>query len=270
MDDPRDDAAGGPVLTEVAGGLAVITLNRPATGNALDAELVGGLLGALVAVRDDDGVRAVVLTGAGDSFCVGRDPRERAGPAAGGPPSPGATAAARLTPLTLLLAELPKPVVAAMTGVAAGAGLGLALACDLRVAAAGATLSTGFTALGASPDAGMSWTLPRLVGSARATALLLLAEPCTTEHALEMGLVNAVVGAEDVRAVALGLGQRLAEGPTAAYSAVKAALLHAGAHDLASSLAEEDRLRALVEATADHAEGVRAAVAGETPSFTGS
>lgn len=255
------------VRREDAGAVAVVTMARPEAHNALDVALKTGLLRALADVSADPAVRAVVLAGDGRSFCVGQDLREHAALLAEG--TALRTVAEHLNPLVTLLAGLPVPVVAAIGGAAAGAGLGLALACDLRVAATTAKLTTAFAGVGLGPDSGVSWLLPRLVGEARARALLLLAEPVTAEQALGMGLVNAVVPVEEVLPVALGLAERLAAGPTRAYAAVKAALRHAATHDLPATLAEEERLQAVVGATADHAEGVRAFLAREPPAFTG-
>lgn len=255
-----------PVRREDARGLALVTLAAPERGNALDATLRPALLQTLAEATADPGVRALVLAGDGADFCTGLDLAERAGDLSDG--TAARVQGEQLAPLVSLLVGADVPVVAALQGSIAGAGLGLALACDLRVAAVGARLETA-TGLGQSPDAGLSWLLPRLVGDARARALLLLGEPVSAEQALEMGLVNAVVAADQLLSAAVGLATRLAAGPSLAYAAIKAALLHAGDHGLASSLAEEDRLGAVVSASADHAEGVRAALAGDAPTFHG-
>ncbi len=165
--------------------------------NALTVPVKLALLDALHQVHGDDAVRAVVLTGSGKAFCVGQDLREHAALLDAGDPAPLSTVRDHYNPVTLL-ATMPKPVVAAVNGTAAGAGLGLACACDFRVGAQGTRWTTAFTGIGLTADSGLSWTLPRLVGAARATALLLLAEPFTTEQAFEMGLLTAVVPAEQV------------------------------------------------------------------------
>jgi 2-(1,2-epoxy-1,2-dihydrophenyl)acetyl-CoA isomerase len=186
------------VLLERAGAVATITINRPEGMNALTDEVKTALLTAVAAVRDDDAVRALVLTGSGRAFCVGQDLREHAGLLEAGDPAPLSTVREHYNPLVTMLASLPKPTVAAVNGSAAGAGLGLACICDFRIAATGARWTTAFAGIGLTADSGLSWSLPRLVGAGRAGALLLLAEPFTTEQALDMGMVNAVVAPDQV------------------------------------------------------------------------
>jgi len=257
------------VLLEVTGGVATVTLNRPEGMNALTLEVKLALLEAVIAVRDDDRVRALVLTGSGRAFCVGQDLREHAGLLEAGDPAPLSTVREHYNPIITMLAALPFPTIAAVNGAAAGAGLGLACALDLRIGAAGVRCTTAFAGIGLTADSGLSYTLPRLVGLGRATALLLLAEPFTTEQALEMGLLNAVVPAEQVLPVALELATRLAAGPTTAYACLKASLAAAGTGDLAAALAVEDQQQTRAGATADHAAAVRAFLAKTRPEFTG-
>ena len=141
-------------------------------------------------------MRALVLTGSGRAFCVGQDLREHAALLEAGDPAPLSTVREHYNPLVTMLHELPIPTIAAINGTAAGAGLGIACALDLRIGATGARYTTAFAGIGLTADSGLSWTLPRLVGAGRAQALLLLAEPFTTEQALDMGLLNAVVAPE--------------------------------------------------------------------------
>jgi 2-(1,2-epoxy-1,2-dihydrophenyl)acetyl-CoA isomerase len=257
------------VLLERAGAVAVVTLNRPEQLNALVLEMKTALRAAVEAVRDDDGVRAVVLTGAGRAFCVGQDLREHAALLEAGDPAPLSTVREHYNPVVTALAELGKPTVAAINGTAAGAGLGLACALDFRIGAAGARCTTAFTGIGLTADSGLSWTLPRLVGAGRATALLMLAEPFSAEQALEMGLLNAVVAPETVLPAAIELAERLSRGPTAAYACLKRSLRVAAAGTLAEALEEEDRQQTLAGRTSDHAAAVRAFLAKQTPVFEG-
>jgi 2-(1,2-epoxy-1,2-dihydrophenyl)acetyl-CoA isomerase len=257
------------VLLERTGAVAVITLNRPDALNSLVVEMKTALLQAVESVRGDDAVRAVVLTGAGRAFCVGQDLREHAALLDAGDPAPLSTVREHYNPVVTALAEMGKPVVAAVNGTAAGAGLGLACAADFRIGAVGARFTTAFTGIGLTADSGLSWTLPRLVGAGRATALLLLAEPFSAEQALEMGLLNAAVAPEAVLPAALELAERLAQGPTAAYACVKASLRFAADSTLVDALAEEDRQQTLAGRTQDHAAAVRSFLAKEPATFTG-
>ncbi len=257
------------VLLDVTGAVATVTLNRPDGMNALTLEAKTSLLEAVSAVRADARVRALVLTGSGRAFCVGQDLREHAGLLDAGDPAPLSTVRDHYNPLVTMLTGLPIPTIAAVNGTAAGAGLGLACALDLRIGAAGARYTTAFTGIGLTADSGLSWTLPRLVGGGRATALLLLAEPFTAEQALEMGLLNVVVPAEQVLTVATELATRLAAGPTAAFGLVKASLAYAADHTLVEALAMEDELQTRAGATADHAAAVRSFLAKQAPVFEG-
>jgi 2-(1,2-epoxy-1,2-dihydrophenyl)acetyl-CoA isomerase len=257
------------VLLERSGAVAVLTLNRPEALNSLVVEMKTALLRAVEAARDDDAVRAVVLTGAGRAFCVGQDLREHAALLEAGDPAPLSTVREHYNPVVTALSEMGKPVVAAVNGTAAGAGLGLACAADFRVGAAGARFTTAFTGIGLTADSGLSWTLPRLVGAGRAAALLLLAEPFTAEQALEMGLLNAAVAPEAVLPAALELAERLAQGPTTAYACVKASLRFAADSTLVEALAEEDRQQTLAGRTQDHTAAVRSFLAKEPAVFTG-
>ena len=257
------------VLLERTGAVAVITLNRPEALNSLVVEMKTALLQAVEAVRGDDAVRAVVLTGAGRAFCVGQDLREHAALLEAGDPAPLSTVREHYNPVVTALAEMGKPTVAAVNGTAAGAGLGLACATDFRIGATGARFTTAFTGIGLTADSGLSWTLPRLVGAGRAAALLLLAEPFSSEQALEMGLLNAAVAPESVLPAALELAERLSQGPTTAYACVKASLRFAADSTLVDALAEEDRLQTLAGRTQDHAAAVRSFLAKQPATFTG-
>jgi 2-(1,2-epoxy-1,2-dihydrophenyl)acetyl-CoA isomerase len=257
------------VRLEHTGAVALITLNRPDGLNALTIEMKVALLEAVRAVRDDEAVRALVLTGSGRGFCVGQDLREHAALLQSEGAGPLNTVHEHFNPLITMLTTLGKPTIAAMNGTAAGAGLGLACALDLRIGAAGSRYTTAFAGIGLTADSGLSWSLPRLVGAGRATALLLLAEPFTAEQALEMGLLNAAVATEQVLPTALELAGRLAAGPTAAYACLKESLRYAADASLEQALAKEDELQARAGATADHAAAVRSFLAKQVPVFEG-
>ena len=256
------------VLYDLAEGVATITLNRPDAMNSLTAETKNALLEAVERARDDEGARAVVLTGSGRAFCAGQDLREHAANLEAGKGLDG-TVREHYNPIVLALAELPKPVVAAVNGVAAGAGASLAFACDLRIASEKASFATAFTKIGLAPDSGMSWTLQRLVGRAKALELLMLAEPVRAAEALGMGLVTRVVPVGEEGPAARELAVALAAGPTVAYGAVKAAVDHATVNDLASSLEKEAGLQEACAETADHRAATTAFLKKEQPVFEG-
>ncbi len=250
---------------EVAGGVATITLPRP----SLDRDAKGGLLQACTAGADDDAVRCVVLTGQGRVFCAGQDLGEHRAALAEGPEAAFATIAAHYNPVITALATMPKPAVAAINGSCAGAGLGLALACDIRVAAAGARFTTAFSAIGLTPDSGLSASLSRAIGTARASELILLSEPFSAEEALAWGLVGRVVAAEAFAAEVQSLARRLAVGPTRAYAVAKRAIRDAWSAPWPEVLDTEERDQTTLGATADHRRAVEAFLAKQKPTFTG-
>jgi 2-(1,2-epoxy-1,2-dihydrophenyl)acetyl-CoA isomerase len=253
---------------DVADAVATITLDRPDALNALTDAMKVALRERLDEAGGDDGVRAVVLTGAGRAFCVGQDLREHAGNlAAGRTDLP--TVRDHYNPVVRALVGLPKPVIAAVNGMAAGAGASLAFACDFRLAADNAAFLMAFARIGLGPDTGASWTLQRLVGYGRATAMLMLAEPVTAEHALEMGLVNGVVAVEDLAAAARELAVKLAAGPTTAYAGIKHALAVAATSDLATALETEADVQARCGRTDDHRSATEAFLAKQPATFTG-
>ncbi|MBI1759474.1 MAG: enoyl-CoA hydratase/isomerase family protein [Actinobacteria bacterium] len=250
-------------------GVATLTLNRPAALNSLTVELKEALLAGLVEVRDDRAVRAVVLTGAGRAFCAGQDLREHLGLLDAADTAPLRTVEEHFNPITLALTGMPKPVVAAVNGVAAGAGASLSFAADFRIAAAGASFVLSFAKVGLSADSGVSWTLPRLVGRARATSMMMLAEPVTAADALTIGLVNTVVPDDQALATGQELAARLAAGPTLAYAAIKQTLAFAAGAPLADALANEARWQARCGATDDHRAATAAFVGRTQPVFHG-
>lgn len=256
------------ITYDVADAVATITLNRPDALNALNLELKLELLAALERAAADDAVRAVLLTGAGRAFCAGQDLREHGGGLAAGTGLHD-TVRKHYNPIVRTLAGMGKPTVAAVNGVAAGAGAGLAFACDLRIAADGARFVMAFAGVGLAPDTGVSWTLQRLAGPAVARELLLLGETVDAPRALELGLVNRVVPGEELAETTGGLARRLAAGPTAAYAATKRALDFAATGGLDETLALEAELQDACAATADHREAVTAFLEKRRPTFSG-
>jgi 2-(1,2-epoxy-1,2-dihydrophenyl)acetyl-CoA isomerase len=257
------------VRYDVDGGVATITLDRPEALNALTVEMKLALREAVERAADDDAVRAVVLTGAGRGFCVGQDLREHADGLAAGD-TELKTVSDHYNPIVKALTSLPKPVIAAVNGMAAGAGASLAFACDFRLAADNAGFLMAFARVGLGPDTGASWTLQRLVGYGRAMAMLMLAEPVSVQQALDMGLVNGVVAAEDLAAAAAELAGKLAAGPTVAYAGIKRALAVAATSDIETALATEAEVQARCGQTADHRNATGAFLAKQPVTFTGS
>jgi 2-(1,2-epoxy-1,2-dihydrophenyl)acetyl-CoA isomerase len=263
------------VTREDADGVATITMLRPGLSSTSRKEL----LAAAQDVAADDSVRAVLLIGTGRAFCVGQDLNEsrarRAGEEMPDPDLPVdpeerlPVLVEEYNPLILALSRLPVPLVVGINGACAGAGLGVALTGDLRVAAAGAKITTAFTGVGLSSDSAVASRLVHCVGGARATELLLLPEPFLAETAAQWGLVHRVVPAEQVHAEAHALAARLAAGPTAAYRAVKTVLATAATDSLEATLDLEARLQVHAGRTADHREAVAAFLAKRPPRFIG-
>ena len=255
------------VLFDVDGAVATVTLNRPAAMNALTAVMKTSLLEILEQAAADAAVRAVIITGAGRGFCGGQDLREHAAVLDSGRGAD--TVRQHYNPIVNALVSMPKPVVAAVNGIAAGAGASIALACDLRLAAASASMLMAFARIGFGPDTGASWTLQRLVGRGRAAELLMLAEPVGAARMLELGLVSSVVPDGELAAAARQLAGNLAQGPTAAYCAIREALDFAAGHGLAESLEKEADLQERLAGTADHAAATHAFLRKEQPLFQG-
>ncbi|MEP7023894.1 MAG: enoyl-CoA hydratase-related protein [Actinomycetota bacterium] len=255
------------VRCERAGSAAIITLNRPEARNALTTEMKEGLLAVLRQCGGDTDVRAVLITGAGKAFCAGQDLREHASQTA--PDALGDTVRQHYNPMVMTIATMRKPVVAALNGVAAGAGAALAFACDFRIAARGASVLMAFARVGLGADTGASWTLQRLVGAGRAAEMLMLAEPMTADQALARGLLNSVVEDAALPSAARDLVDRLSAGPTAAYAAIKESLAYSASHPLPESLEREAELQAGLGATDDHRGATQAFLRKEAPVFGG-
>jgi 2-(1,2-epoxy-1,2-dihydrophenyl)acetyl-CoA isomerase len=224
------------------------------------------LLAALRRLEREKSVRAVILTGAGRAFCAGQDLRERLEPDA----TPlGVEVRERYNPIVRAMRNLPKPIVGAINGVAAGAGASLAMACDLRIAAETASFALAFGRVGLVPDSGATWLLPRLVGAARAAELALLNDSVTAPDALGIGLVGRVVPAADLAAEARAIAVRLAAGAPRALALTKRALNAAWTHDLDAALEYEAHLQDVAGRTRDHAEGLDAFMEKRPPRFSG-
>jgi 2-(1,2-epoxy-1,2-dihydrophenyl)acetyl-CoA isomerase len=256
------------VRYDLADHVATVTLDRPDAMNSLTTEMKTELLRALTRAAADEDARAVLLTGSGRSFCAGQDLREHAANLDGGD-GLGNTVREHYNPIVRTITEMPKPVLAAVNGVAAGAGASLAFACDLRIAADNAKFAMAFTGIGLAPDSGASWTLQRLAGPTVATELLLLGEVVPAVRALELGLVSRVVPADELAKASRELAVRLAAGPTLAYAATKRALAFASSHTLAQTLDLEAELQDACAATEDHVAATRSFLNKERPTFRG-
>jgi 2-(1,2-epoxy-1,2-dihydrophenyl)acetyl-CoA isomerase len=258
-----------PTVTRTdAGGVATLTLQRPALSHQLRTEL----LSHVHEVAADESVRAVLLIGSGRAFCVGQDLGEHLQELhseRGAGEGALSVVEAEYNPLLLALAALRVPLVIGINGACAGAGLGIALAGDLRVAAAGAKFTTAFAGIGLSSDSALASRLVHCVGGSRAAELLLLPEPFTAETAGQWGLVHRVVAPEQVLAESQALAARLAAGPTLAYRAIKTVLATAATDSLEDTLALEASLQTGLGATADHREAVEAFLAKRAAVFTG-
>ncbi|VCU54019.1 1,2-epoxyphenylacetyl-CoA isomerase [Thermus thermophilus] len=252
------------VLKERQDGVLVLTLNRPEKLNAITGELLDALYAALKEGEEDREVRALLLTGAGRAFSAGQDLTEF------GDQKPDYEAhLRRYNRVVEALSGLEKPLVVAVNGAAAGAGMSLALWGDLRLAAVGASFTTAFVRIGLVPDSGLSFLLPRLVGLAKAQELLLLSPRLSAEEALALGLVHRVVPAEKLMEEALSLAKELAQGPTRAYALTKKLLLETYRLSLTEALALEAVLQGQAGQTQDHEEGVRAFREKRPPRFQG-
>jgi 2-(1,2-epoxy-1,2-dihydrophenyl)acetyl-CoA isomerase len=258
------DDAPTTIRIEVADGVATLTLNRPDTLNALNAGMRRELLGAFKGFVRDDAVRAVILTGEGRGFCSGADLR-------GGSDERDfrRVLEREYNPLVRAIRDLPKPVIAAVNGVAAGAGVSLALACDLVYASEEARFIQAFVRIGLVPDSGSTRTLVRALGRHRASQLIFTGEPLSAAEAQAGGLVTAVVPAGELMVTVRDAATRLAAAPTRAIGLAKRAINAAEDEPLDESLAREAQLQDLAGRTEDHAEGVAAFAEKREPRFVG-
>jgi len=258
-----------PVLKERQDAVLRVTLNRPDRLNAFNEAMHAALAAALAEAQDDKSVRAVILTGAGRGFCAGQDLGDRVMGEGDGPPDLGETLERFYNPLVRRLRALPVPVVAAINGVAAGAGLNIALSCDVVLAARSATFLEPFANLGLVPDAGGTFALPRAVGMVRARAMALLADKVDAETAERWGLVYRVVDDEALAGEADSIAGRLARLPTDGLAAMKRAFDFAAGNDLDAQLDAERDLQRAQGRHPDYAEGVSAFMEKRRPAFRG-
>ncbi len=262
------------LLTELKDRVLYLTLNRPDKLNAMSAEMMGGLVDQLTRAATNPDVGAVVVTGAGRGFCAGGDitaMRDRN--EGGGVPAPSieerVAGLRRGEEASLMLHEMAKVTIAAVNGPAAGAGLSVAMACDIRIASDAARLGTAFAKVGFSGDYGGTWSLTRLVGSAKARELYFLADIIGADEALRIGLVNRVVPAASFRDEVHALASRIANGPTVAYSYMKANLNAAITHEFNELLDREAWGQTMTGRTEDHREAVKAFLEKRPPTFKG-
>ena len=256
------------VLSEKRGGYRVITLNRPDRLNAFNEAMHAALRAAIDDAEKDESCRALLLTGAGRAFCSGQDLSDRLAKP-GEQVVLGGTLEAHYNPLVRKLRALPFPVVAAVNGVAAGAGCNIALACDIVLAAKSASFVQSFARVGLVPDSGGTWILPRLIGMARARGLALLAEPLPADKAEQWGLIWKAVDDAALTNEAEKLCGHFAQAPTYGLSLIKRALDAALTNNLDAQLDLERDLQREASLSPDYAEGVRAFMEKRKPNFTG-
>src|SRR5215207_7211793 len=264
------DTGTGELLYEIRDRVAVITLNRPEARNALSDHLTPALRRMIKQCGDDPNVGALLITGAGTAFCAGGDVKgmgnnsnkkevafeERV-----------ADLRTKQRTLTGALVAVRKPTIAALPGPAAGAGMALALACDIRIAAESAIMSTGYARIGLTGDYGIAWLLTRLAGTSRARELMFLSERIDARRCEALGLVNRVVPDADLQNEAFGIARTLANGPASAYASIKDNLDLALSADFLTSLDQEAEKMVVAAGTAQHAEAVRAFIEKRAPNY---
>lgn len=255
------------ILYEIGEGVATITLNRPDALNAFTSQMIGEAADAFKQSARDETVRCVVVTGAGRGFSSGQDLKEVQNRAEDFSISEHLRGG--YNRLISRMISLEKPVIGAINGVAAGAGCSVALACDMRIASEKATFIEVFSKVGLIPDSGSTWLLPRLIGYARAYEMAIMAEPLPAQKALDWGLVNQVVPADQLEEIVRAWALRLAQGPTRAFGLTKRAMLRAWDLSLADALEYEAMLQGAAAQTEDNREGVMAFIEKRTPQFRG-
>lgn len=257
------------ILCDIQQGVMTLTFNRPERLNSFNDAMHQALAQHLTRAERDDDIRALLLTGAGRAFCAGQDLNDRNVDPEAGPPDLGHSVETFYNPLVMRLARLGKPVVAAINGVAAGAGATLALGCDIVIAARSASFVMAFSKLGLVPDCGGTWFLPRVAGRARAMGLALLGDKLSAQQAEQWGLIWQVVDDAELMDVTRALAQHLATQPTYGLGLIKQALLAAEHNSLEQQLSLERDYQRLAGRSADYREGVAAFLARRPPQFTG-
>ena len=257
------------ILFEVADGVATLTLNRPDKLNSFTSAMHAEVRDALARVTGDSSVRCLLLTGAGRGFCAGQDLSDRAMEPGQEPPDLGSTLEANYNPLVRTIRGLEMPVIAAVNGVAAGAGANIALGCDLVLAARSASFIQAFCRLGLIPDAGGTWLLPHRVGTQLAMALAMLGEKLSAEEAERIGMIYKVVDDAELMPTATTLARQLATQPTKGLALTKRAIYAAATNTLDEQLDLERDLQREAGRTADYREGVTAFLEKRTPTFEG-
>jgi 2-(1,2-epoxy-1,2-dihydrophenyl)acetyl-CoA isomerase len=253
------------IIYEKSAGLATVTLNRPQSLNAFVPQMNQEVLDALKNGERDEDVRCIMITGAGRAFCAGQDLKGRSPEQKG---SLGASLREKYNPMIRQIRRMEKIVIAAVNGVAAGAGCNLALACDLRVASEEAKFIQSFVRVGLAPDSGGSFILPRLVGLSKALELLLLGDTLDAHEAQRIGLVARIFAATDFAASAKEIGVRIAKGPRG-IGLIKRAVNHANLANLEADLEYEAAMQEIAGRSSDYDEGVRAFLEKRAPVFTG-
>jgi 2-(1,2-epoxy-1,2-dihydrophenyl)acetyl-CoA isomerase len=258
------------LLYDVKDYIATLTLNRPERLNALGDTLREDFFDAIGKAAADPEVRVIVVTGAGRGFCSGGDVKSmKERETSEEKPAPGEQAFPIRDRAILAMRDCPKPIIAAVNGPAAGAGMNLALACDLRIASTAAKFSQAFVKRGLTPDWGGSWLLPRLVGTAKAAELIFTGDSIDADEALSLGVVNAVVAPETLMAETYKLAEKIAAGPPVAIQLAKRAIYHNQDVDLRSGLEFESFAQGICRQTEDSKEGVRAFIEKRAPVFKG-
>ncbi len=258
------------ILFTVEEGIGTITLNRPDVLNAFNDQMFAEMRDVLKRAERDVSIRCLVITGAGRAFCAGQDLASlKPALEKGEPLAYGDLLRRTYNPLILKLRTMEKPIIAAINGVAAGAGFSLALACDVRLAAQSARFTQAFVRIGLVPDSGSTFFLPRIVGWTKAIELAMTGEPIDAQTAAELGLVTAVVPTEELQATTRQWAERFARAPTRALGLMKRAFHRALTCTLEEALEYEAYMQEIAGRTADHREGIQAFLEKRDPRFTG-